>query len=80
MFFSLAATLLKELILLITRKFCNHVPSNKEMFRKYSCDFKKEQCVLKLFRLEALLRSGYMTPSPWTTHMDYPKMDYAAEV
>ena len=21
-----------------------------------------------------------LTPSPWTTHMDYPKMDYAAEV
>ena len=21
-----------------------------------------------------------LTPSPWTTRMDYPKMDYAAEV
>ena len=21
-----------------------------------------------------------LTPSPWTTHMDYPKMDYTAEV
>ena len=21
-----------------------------------------------------------LTPSPWTTHMDYPKMDYATEV
>ena len=60
MFFSLAATLLKELISLITRKFCNHVPSNKEMFRKYSCDLKKERTLLKLFKLKALLSSEYM--------------------
>ena len=44
----------------MTRKFCNHVPSNKEMFRKYSCDFKKERTLLKLFRLKALLSSEYM--------------------
>ena len=60
MFFSLAATFLKELISFMTRKFCNHVPSNKEMFRKYSCDFKKERTLLKLFRLKALLSSEYM--------------------
>ena len=44
----------------MTRKFCNHVPSNKEMFRKYSCDFKKERTLLKLFSLKALLSSEYM--------------------
>ena len=44
----------------MTSKFCNHVPSNKEMFRKYSCDFKKERTLLKLFRLKALLSSEYM--------------------
>ena len=43
----------------MTRKFCNHVPSNKEMFRKYSCDFKKERTLLKLFSLKALLSSEY---------------------
>ena len=60
MFFSLAATFLKELISFMTRKFCNHVPSNKEMFRKCSRDFKKERTLLKLFRLKALLSSEYM--------------------
>ena len=60
MFFSLAATFLKELISFMTRKFYNHVPSNKEIFRKYSCDFKKERTLLKLFSLKALLSSEYM--------------------
>ena len=59
-FFSLAATLLKELISFITRKFCNHMPSNKEMFRKYSWDFKVKHSLLKLFNLKALLSSEYM--------------------
>ena len=30
------------------------------MFRKCSCDFKKERTLLKLFRLKALLSSEYM--------------------